>query len=149
MKQSMVNNKQTLLHGGKLFVDTSWFKAFVDIKDDFYTKASDQFSKIESEKILLVTTNFILDESYTLIRKRVSKAESFKFKELLSELTGILSLVRVAPKDENDAWSYFKEDWSDLSFTDCTSFAVMKRLGLKNVATFDNHFARAGFTIFK
>lgn len=133
----------------KLFVDTSWFKAFVDKKDDFYAQASDQFGKIESEKIPLVTTNFILDESYTLIRKRVSKAESFKFKELLSELTGILSLVRITPKDENDAWSYFKEDWSGLSFTDCTSFTVMKRLDLKDVATFDNHFARAGFTIFK
>lgn len=149
MKQSMVNNKQSLPYGSKVFVDTSWFKAFVDKRDDFYTQAVDQFSKIESERKSLVTTNFILDESYTLIRKRVSKVEAYKFRELLLDLTQILTLVRITPKDENDAWKWFENDWSDLSFTDCTSFAVMKRLDLKDVATFDQHFSRAGFTVFK
>lgn len=141
MKLFMANNK--------LLVDTSWFKAFVDKRDDFHQQAVLQFNKIENDKLQLITTNFILDESYTLIRKRVSKLESFKFRELISGLTGVLSLVRVTPKDENDAWSWFENDWSDLSFTDSTSFAVMKRLGLKDVATFDKHFSRAGFTIFK
>lgn len=141
MKLFMANNR--------LFVDTSWFKAFVDRRDDFHQQAVLQFNKIENDKLQLVTTNFILDEAYTLIRKRVSKLESFKFRELISGLTGVLSLIRVTPKDENDAWSWFENDWSDLSFTDSTSFAVMKRLGLKDVATFDEHFARAGFTIFK
>ncbi|MFA7234316.1 MAG: hypothetical protein WC076_09405 [Terrimicrobiaceae bacterium] len=31
------------------------------------------------------------------------------------------------------------------SFTDCTSFAVMRRLGLVEAATSDSHFQAAGF----
>ena len=37
----------------------------------------------------------------------------------------------------------------DLSFTDCVSFAVMKRLGIGRAAAFDRHFSRAGFKMAK
>lgn len=133
----------------KLFVDTSWFKAFSDPKDDFYEEASQQFVKIKKEGIELVTTNFMLDESYTLIRNKVGYESAMEFRELLKSLSHVLELVRILPEDESNAWNWFIEKWSNLSFTDCTSFAVMKRLGLLDVATFDQHFAKAGFKIFK
>lgn len=47
--------------------------------------------------------------------------------------------------DEARAWNWFLKDWSDFSFTDCVSFALMERLGFKRVATFDRHFSKAGF----
>ena len=49
--------------------------------------------------------------------------------------------------DDAGAWEWFEMDWSKLSFTDCVSFAVMKRLGLTDVATFDEHFTRAKFIV--
>lgn len=133
----------------KLFVDTSWFKAFSDPRDDFHQKASEQFAIIQKNGIELVTTNFMLDESYTLIRNRVSYQSVMEFRQLLKSLSSVLELVRILPEDESNAWKWFVEKWSKLSFTDCTSFAVMKRLGLTDVATFDQHFAKAGFKIFK
>lgn len=133
----------------KVFVDTSWFKAFINEKDEFYHTAFIQMEKFIQGNYLLVTTNFIVDESLTLIRIRCGLETAMKFKDLLYEMAGILKIVRVTPKDEEDSWKWFPKNWSKLSFTDCTSFAVMKRLDLKDVATFDNHFARAGFTIFK
>lgn len=133
----------------KLFVDTSWFKAFSDPKDDFHKSATDQYKIIKEDNIKLITTNYILDESYTLIRKRVGYQSAMDFNEMLASLVGTLKLIRIIPQDEFKAWEWFKKDWSDLSFTDCTSFAVMKRLELTEVATFDQHFARASFTIFK
>lgn len=148
-KHSLTPSKHSLPLGGKLFVDTSWFKAFSDPKDDFYKSAIGQYKTIKENNIKLITTNYILDESYTLIRKRVGYQSVMDFNEMLPSLVGTLKLVRITPHDEFEAWTWFKKDWSDLSFTDCTSFAVMKRLELKDVATFDNHFARAGFTIFK
>jgi predicted nucleic acid-binding protein len=34
-----------------------------------------------------------------------------------------------------------------LSFTDCTSFVVMRELKLREALTTDHHFAQAGFTL--
>lgn len=133
----------------RIFVDTCWFKAFSDPKDDFHESASKQYQKIKEEEISLVTTNYILDESFTLIRSKVSYQSSLDFKEMIASLVGTLKLIRIIPQDEFEAWKWFLNKWAHLSFTDCTSFAVMKRLGLEDVATFDNHFTQAGFKVFK
>ena len=63
--------------------------------------------------------------------------------------TKLIKITRVSVDDEARAWEWFVKDWNDLSFTDCVSFAVMKRLGLEKVLSFDNHFSRAGFEIVK
>lgn len=132
-----------------IFVDTSWFKAISDKNDDFSNIAVGQHFVFKQQNVLLVTTNFVLDESFTLIRTRVDLQSALDFRQLISAMGRNLKVVRVSPQDEEKAWDWFPNDWSKLSFTDCTSFAVMKRLGLKDVATLDEHFARAGFTIFK
>jgi len=46
-------------------------------------------------------------------------------------------------------WRFFQK-YADqkVSFTDCISFAMMKRLQIKQVFTFDYHFSLAGFDVF-
>lgn len=132
-----------------IFVDTSWYKALLDPKDDFNSDAKKQMEKLLSEKYFFITTNFIVDETLTLLRLRAGLPLALKFADTLMEMSKIMKLTRVSEIDEKEAWKWFPENWSKLSFTDCTSFAVMKRLDLKEVATFDNHFARAGFAVFK
>lgn len=132
-----------------VFVDTSWFKATVDGKDKFYQDASSQLEKIVDREMSLITTNFIIDESLTLIRIKSTLEVALEFRQRLFDMASILKIVRILRLDEKMAWKWFPKNWSKLSFTDCTSFAVMKRLGLTDVATFDQHFAQAGFKIFK
>ena len=127
-----------------IFVDTSWFKAFADPNDDFHQKALQQLQNLPTS-VNFITTNFILDETLTLIRVRVDLASALDFGTLLTKSGIILKVIRVIAKDEKFAWDWFPKNWSKLSFTDCTSFAVMQRLDLKDVATFDDHFSRAGF----
>lgn len=133
----------------KIFVDTSYFKALLDIKDDFYKRATQLSYDLEKRQVKLITTNFILDESYTLLRKRRGLSFAKNLRELVFSQNKDIQIFRVQAQDEANAWTLFVENWSDLSFTDCTSFAIMNRLELTDVATFDSHFARAGFTIFK
>lgn len=129
-----------------IFIDTAFFKALVDENDDFHQEAIEIFTKLAHQKDPLVTTNFILDETVTLIRVRCGLERVKKFQERLAKFTE-LQLIRVSVQDEANAWDWFWNDWSKLSFTDCVSFAVMKRLGIEKVATFDEHFKKAGFEI--
>jgi len=130
-----------------IFVDTSWYKALVDVHDDFHIEAVNQSERLISQESLFTTTNFIIDETLTLLRVRRNLEVALKFRDLLVDMNAITKISRVLPQDEAKAWDWFPKDWSKLSFTDCTSFAVMQRLDLKVVATFDDHFARAGFNV--
>lgn len=132
-----------------VFVDTSFFKALSDINDDFHDDSVNILEKTKPGEIEFITTNFILDETFTLIRTKCGYEDSIEFHDGLSKNFEGLSIVRVELDDEILAWEYFLNPWSKLSFTDCTCFAVMKRLGLEYAATFDNHFAKAGFKVFK
>lgn len=130
-----------------IFVDSSWFKALLDEKDEFHSLALDQYQKIKSEKMSLATTNYIIDETLTLLRVKVSLDLALKFRETLLRMRNTIRIIRVLASDEAQAWKWFPKNWSKLSFTDCISFAVMKRLDLKKVATFDKHFTQAGFKV--
>jgi len=57
--------------------------------------------------------------------------------------------MRVTVADEAGAWQWFVKNWSKLLFTNCVSFAFMKRLRITRAAAFDEHFKRAGFKIEK
>lgn len=132
-----------------VFVDTSFFKAIIDPKDDFYQEGKEILDKLQKEKVTLVTSNYVLDESFTLIRKRCGKDMVDKFRKDLSKSAMVVTIIRVTVSDESESWNWFLLDWNDLSFTDCISFAIMKRLELTRVVTFDIHFQRAGFQIEK
>ena len=120
---------------------------FVDTKDDFHNQAIVILQKLKSLENRLITSNFILDETFTVIRSKCSLELAMDFKEALEEFETDFMIVRVLVIDERNAWEYFSNNWKDLSFTDCVSFALMKRLNIKNVAGFDNHFKRAGYKL--
>lgn len=130
-----------------VFIDTSFFKAIIDQKDEFHNKAAEISDFLKKDKSELVTSNFILDESFTLIRIKCGLKVALKFREYLEESGIVLKIIRVTVDDEAAAWDWFVKDWSKLSFTDCTSFALMKRLGIEKAAAFDDHFKRAGFKL--
>jgi len=97
---------------------------------------------------IFVTTNYVLDETLTLIRRRLYHAAAVRFWNVLQSLieAGLVELVRVAQAHETTAWDIL-ERYADqtFSYTDCTSFAVMQDLGLTHAFTADQHFAILGF----
>lgn len=130
-----------------VFVDSSMWKALVDSEDDFYQKAARVWRSLKQENVRLLTSNYILDETFTLIRKRCGiEAVKLLRDRLVSDWKAV-KIMRVTITDEARAWDWFLRDWRNLSFTDCVSFALMERLELKRVATFDQHFSKAGFKV--
>ena len=88
----------------------------------------------------LVTTNYVVDETVTLVKNRLSHKIAVEVgKKLWNE--AIATLIRVTSSDEKKAWEIFvKYRDKGFSFTDCTSFAVMERLGIAEAFAFDEHF---------
>ena len=58
----------------------------------------------------------------------------------------VIRLVFDTPEDWKRAKQIFdKYKYEDIGLTDSISFAIMERLELKNVFTFDKHFRQEGF----
>jgi hypothetical protein len=130
-----------------VFLDSSFFKGLIDPSDDFYHQAGKIWIKFQEGSKNLITSNFIVDECLTLLRSKCNLETAIKFRNLLAENSNVLKIVRVTAADEAGAWKWFVKNWSKLSFTDCVSFALMKRLEIEQAASFDDHFNRVGFKL--
>jgi len=120
-----------------IFVDSGAWYAVADRKDPDHAGA---VSFLKSNAFPLLTTNFIFDESVTLMRSRMGWEVASDFGRKIR--TGTISRVaEVRNEDEERAWEIFlKFKDQDFSYTDCTSFAVMERLKIDIAFTFDGHF---------
>lgn len=132
----------------KIFVDTAAWLALNDRSDQFHSLAVEKFASIRVGRISLVTSDYILDESITIIRSRVSHRAAVAFGQSILGST-VVDLMPITSDDRLVAWEIFRKyDDKEFSFTDCASFAVMRKLRLKTAFTFDSHFSQMGFTRF-
>ena len=130
-----------------VFVDTGGWMACADRNDPAHlacTAARD--ATLEAGR-LLITTDFVVDETLTVIRLRLGLAAANAWWQ---QIDGSARLRR--ERVENDRFErarnlFFQYRDKDLSFTDCTSFAVMRELKLSTVITTDGHFRQVGFTV--
>jgi len=125
-----------------LFVDTSAWYALIDAKEPNHL---DVLRSLQQYQNNLLTSNYIADETITLLRYRLGWKYAQQFGEQL--FSGQLAeYVQITKSDERTAWELF-EHYHDkmFSFTDCTSFVLMKRLQLSVAITLDNDFKSFGF----
>lgn len=98
----------------------------------------------------MVTSNFILDESYTLLLMNVGYARTVLFKRNIDSMTEseVLTVVFASEAMEREAWTTFERFNVDKrwSYTDCTSKVIMEGRGIHEVFAFDHHFEQMGFT---
>ena len=129
-----------------IFVDTSAWLALSDARDGSHASALRAHSALVTGRLgRLITTDYVMDETLTLMRKRVGPEHVREFVERL-ELSRSSQLIWVTPEHYRLARSLFLEQKSrSWSFTDCTSFVIMRELGISVAFTFDHDFRQAGF----
>lgn len=128
-----------------LFLDTGFILALEDADDQHHKKARTCWAAYCARPQPLVTTSYIFDETVTLIAKRMDHGRACDVARRLRTSPSV-TFVHVNESDFDAAWQWFERfDDKGFSFTDCVSFAVMKRLKIKAALTFDKHFAQAGF----
>lgn len=134
----------------RIFVDTWAWYALADIADADHVLARLLNEQLLDQGHTFVTTNFVLSETVTLIRYHLHHQAAVQFWKTLRTLIDaeLVQFVRVTEAHEDAAWAIF-ERYADqkFSYTDCTSFAVMRDLDLQQVFTGDQHFAAMGFIL--
>lgn len=124
-----------------VYVDTSGWYALVDKTDPDHRPAREWFEETETP---LITSDYVFDETITLIRTSLGHQEAVKFGENLKE-SKVAQLISVSNGDKERAWEIFtKYDDQVFSFTDCVSFAQMERLGIEDAFALDEDFAIMG-----
>jgi predicted nucleic acid-binding protein len=130
-----------------VFVDTGGWMACADRSDPAHlacTAARD--ATLEAGKIL-ITTDFVVDETLTLLRCRLGLAAANRWWQQIDG-SARLRWERVASdRFERARHLFFQYRDKDLSFTDCTSFAIMRELKVTTVLTTDSHFRQVGFDV--
>lgn len=127
----------------RIFVDTSAFFALLDRDDTNHKKAKSVWNDALNPENILVTSNYILVESFALIQNRLGMEAVSGFQE------DVLPVINVewvnSGVHKSGVSAMLAALRRKLSLVDCTSFEIMRNSGIKTVFAFDPHFKEQGF----
>lgn len=93
----------------------------------------------------MTTSELVLGETWTLVNRRVGHAPAVKCVHQIRRLPGV-AVVGETEADRAAAWQWLeRHDEREYSFVDAVSFALMRRLRIREALAFDGDFAAAGF----
>ena len=127
----------------RVLVDTSGIYALIDRDDANHAAARAALDRMRGRRDEPIISNFILAECHALLLARLGPDVARRW---LS--TSVWAIHRVTPEDESAAREiiYTQVD-KRYSFTDATSFAIMKRLHIRTALAFDRHFPQFGIKL--
>ena len=131
-----------------IFIDTwGWINIF-NRREPHHQQVRQLYQKLRQARKTIVTTDYIFDEVYTLLFKRVPVDVAQQAVETVSTAIkqGYLTFVWMTPERFEIAQMLRIKfhDKPDISFTDLTSMAVMQELEISEILTGDAHFTHVG-----
>ncbi len=128
-----------------LFIDSGGFYALVSAERATHAEAVAIMEESRRGRRRAVTTDYVLDETATLLRARGLTKQLKEFL-WLTEASQALNIEWMTPDRFAAARTFMlKHLDQEFSFTDCASFIVMKELRLIDALATDRHFRIAGF----
>jgi predicted nucleic acid-binding protein len=130
-----------------VFVDTGAWVALAVIGDVYHERAVAQWNTLTRGGARLVTSVPVVIETFTFLDRKGSRVLAIRWRDSLTAVRP-LEVLGCAPSDLADAWKFFdRNDLHKLSLVDATSFALMRKRGIRVAFAFDTHFAVAGFRL--
>jgi predicted nucleic acid-binding protein len=126
------------------FVDTSALLPIIDVSEARHLSAGATWHQLIEREEALVTTNYVVIEACALAQRRIGleavrtlqydvlPAIDVRWIDVVIHRAGIDALLLAGRRQ--------------LSLVDCTSFRVMRDLGVRRAFAFDSHFVEQGFT---
>jgi predicted nucleic acid-binding protein len=127
-----------------VFVDAvAWYASLIPTDPDHAAATA----WLSQNREPLITTDYIIDETLTLLRARGQKQRALLLAAKFQ--AGSLGTVHfITPAEFQEALEVFQryadKEWS---FTDCTSKLIIEKLRLAKAFTFDHHFRQFGIVL--
>jgi len=130
-----------------LFVDTAGWMACADGADPAHDRCCAARDRALEAGQTLVTTDFVVDETLTLIRFRLGGRAAETWWQQIDRSPRLRWERIDSARFDKARELFFKYRDKDFSFTDCTSFTTMRDVRLTHALTTDRHFRQMGFQL--
>jgi predicted nucleic acid-binding protein len=130
----------------EVFADTSHLAALQIPRDELHAVAHGVASRLPPDT-RLVTSDLVLIEFLDHFSKRGSSArkQAILTWRVLHDLPSVIVVPVTARLLERAATLFERSSDHSWSFTDCSSFIIMRERKIMDALTFDHHFEQAGF----
>ena len=129
----------------RVFVDTSALIALVVGSDQAHEEAREGFGRLRAERASLVTSSYVLVETYALLQNRIGLEAVRVFREAFAPLLDVLRVDEAVHERALD--DLLVRAVRKLSLVDATSFALMRAHRVDRAFAFDAHFREEGYTL--
>lgn len=135
-----------------VFIDAGPLRAIVTPQDQWRKKTLEISNKLFCQNTQLITSDYVLDEVFTGLLGDLSTGyhRIKEFDKLIARSNGV-KIEWITQERFYQAKLLFLRIAKDKkwSFTDCTSYVIIKELKIDRIFTFDKHFFQMGFTILR
>lgn len=127
-----------------VFIDTSAILALMVRSDRAHQSAVKAFNKLRSRQTELVTTSYVLVETYALLDRRLGREAVLDFRENFAPLFRVIWVDRGLHERGLDR---LVKNSHSLSLVDAVSFETIREHRILEAFAFDRHFEREGLEI--
>lgn len=127
-----------------VFIDTSAILALMVGSDRAHRSAVKAFEKLRSRQAELVTTSYVLVETYALLDRRLGREAVLDFRESFAPLVRVIWVDGGLHEQGLDR---LVKSSHSLSLVDAVSFEAIREHRILEAFAFDRHFEREGLGI--
>jgi len=134
-----------------VFVDTGGWIAVTVEADALHEVAKPYYANLLAQQVSLFSSNYVFNETLTRIRYDFGHELACRFSNFYAEAEKrrLLTTLWVDEIVTRHALQiFYKYSDQKFSFTDCSSFVLMKSFKINEAFAFDKHFETLGFTRF-
>lgn len=127
-----------------VFADTSGLFALLSTTDDNHARAKRAFGNLRARQALLVSTSYVLVETYALVGRRLGLDAVRSFR---ADFAPLIDVVWVDETLHNAGVDLLLDRRKRLfSLVDAVSFIVMRQRSVAEAFAIDPHFEQEGFS---
>jgi len=128
-----------------VFADTSGLLALLNRADEHHARAERAFATLRTRQTSLLTTSFVLVETYALVGRRLGLDAVRSLRADFGPLLEIVWVDEALHEAGLDLW--LERHRRRLSLVDAVSFVTMRQRGVEEAFAFDPHFEQEGFAL--